>query len=392
VIAFLISAYLITDKELRIKRGLQRDLEDQIRFIRAVLDNSVDLILVLDIRSNLLVANKKSIDLLGITDAMIGQNIFSLFPMGKDSKTHHGILRALKGEYVHIVKHKARSIDLTLESFFIPLRQGNYITAVIIIHHDISELAKASEELEAKNEQLGKSNLELEQFAYVASHDLQEPLRKVIAYSGFAEKAKGDPEKLSGYLLKISNSAERMSHLIRDILHLSRAGAATSEIESVNLADIYRQVILDLELLIAEKRATIHADLLPSVAGRTQQLSQVFYNLINNALKFCDKEPVITIRCRTENEYYVISVGDNGIGFDPLYKDQIFEVFKRIPNKKEYSGNGIGLAVCKKIINNHRGTITVESKIGTGTTFEIRLPIPPLHTANTAAEKYSGQV
>ena len=380
VVLFLVVAYFKTHQQLSIKRGLQKELEDQVYFTRAVIDNSVDLIFVLDSDLNLVMANKRCNELLGMSEAMIGKNILTLFPMAVNSKSHDGILRALKGEYVHIENHKAQSIDRTLESFFIPLYKQEKVGSVILIHHDITELVKASQELELKNEQLLKSNADLEQFAYVASHDLQEPLRKVIMYSQLVQNEK-EQQKLSAYLSKISDSANRMSNLITKVLQFSRASFSSSEFEAVDLNTVYKQVIQDLELLIEEKRATVNSSDLPIVNGYSQHLSQVFLNLIHNSIKYCDKEPIIAIRCTNDSRYHVISISDNGVGFEASYKDQIFEIFKRLPNQKNYSGTGIGLAVCKKIITNHKGTITVESEPGKGATFELRLPVRELDTA-----------
>jgi PAS domain S-box-containing protein len=386
VILFLFYLYLRSERELKNRIHLQHELERQVTFIRAILDNSVDIILVLDPESNLVVANKKAADLLGITDEMVGKNIYSLFPLAQNSISQDAISQALKGEFVHLEKHKPKSIDRTVESFFIPLLTGDEVSAVIILLHDISALVRTSDELEITIEKLRKINLDLEQFAYVASHDLQEPLRKIMTYTDLAGRSITDSEKLSSYLSKISRSAARMSNLIVDVLKLSRVSSQSVENEPVDLSAVVKQVIQDLELLIDEKQAIINVAVLPTVQGHAMQLSQVFANLIQNALKFCDKQPVVTIACEVNNGFYVLSVGDNGIGFDQIHKDQIFEVFKRIPNKQDYSGTGIGLAVCKKIIDNHGGSITVESEVGKGTTFIIQLPAPPSQQADLEAE------
>jgi PAS domain S-box-containing protein len=253
------------------------------------------------------------------------------------------------------------------------------------------ELLVTNEELAEANERLIHSNEELAQYAYVASHDLQEPLRKIRVFSGMLNQSKdmqrGDLELLG----KISNSAERMSLLIRDLLEFSRLLNSESTMTLVDLGDVATAIRNDFELRIQEKNALVTIDRLPTVEAVSLQMNQLFYNLIGNALKFiaAERRPEIRISAvplsNAETAIYVskpmhgvryhkISFSDNGIGFEPQYNEQIFEVFKRLHGRDIYPGSGIGLALCRRIVNNHNGILYAESTPGAGSSFHIILP------------------
>jgi light-regulated signal transduction histidine kinase (bacteriophytochrome) len=240
-----------------------------------------------------------------------------------------------------------------------------------------------TKELNEINDELYRSNEDLRQFAYIASHDLQEPLRKIQTFSDLAKSSLSDMAKASLYLDKIDRSAARMSSLIKDVLTYSQANRRET-LEWVDINQILENVKADLELVIEEKKAAIHADYIPPVKGSRLQLHQVFSNLISNAMKFSDCAPVIYIRYSVANvpspdmtmsQFHMILVNDNGIGFEPEYAEKIFDLFSRLHNRKDYGGTGIGLALCKKIIENHGGMISAESEKDKGSTFKIYLPI-----------------
>jgi PAS domain S-box-containing protein len=242
-------------------------------------------------------------------------------------------------------------------------------------------------DLQIMNEQLRKSNHDLEQFAYIASHDLQEPLRKIQSYIEMIERTEDKPTVRS-YFDKIRKSAGRMAALIRDVLNYSRIDRNEELVGSVNLNYIVRDIRTDLENLIREKGAVINCSGLPVIQGIDSQLRQLFTNLIGNSLKFCQSHPVIGITCdipsQTEiagnpelhagNKYVRLTVTDNGIGFEQQHAEKIFNIFQRLHARTEYSGTGIGLALCKKIVDNHHGTIRAVSAPGQGSTFTILLP------------------
>lgn len=250
-------------------------------------------------------------------------------------------------------------------------------------------LQKANHELEEINLKLINTNQELEQYAYVASHDLQEPLRKISMFSNLLKER--DIENIHTLTIdKIVKASDRMSLLIKDLLEFSRLLNPDVRFITTKLQSIVKSITHDFELLIEERGAVIHIGQLPEIEAVSLQMNQLFYNLIGNALKFVEagKVPVINIvsekidrgqvamyiKSPLPVQYYKIEVRDNGIGIEEQYKKQIFEVFKRLHSRSEYSGSGIGLAICRRIVNYHNGAIYIESVQGQGTTFIILLP------------------
>lgn len=243
------------------------------------------------------------------------------------------------------------------------------------------KLKSINEELAETNRQLSRSNEELAQYAYVASHDLQEPLRKIMLFSDMLRKKTGKPEEQSIIIEKINRSADRMSNLIQSLLEFSRLLQSDTLIQPVNLQSILNKVMTDFELSIQEKNATINIGPMPVIDAIELQMNQLFYNLFSNALKFTteERQPEISISASifgNENGYHFhhIRFSDNGIGIEDRYKEQIFEVFRKLHTRDIYQGSGIGLSICRRIVANHEGTIHVESEPGKGTTFHIMLP------------------
>lgn len=240
-----------------------------------------------------------------------------------------------------------------------------------------SKLIQQAEELMRSNEELMRSNLELEQFAYVSSHDLQEPLRKVTLFTEMLEqnlKEKAGPETKK-YIENICAAVDRMRTLIQDLLAYSRLKREEVVREPVDLSGILNQLLHDMDTVLAEKKATVHVGVLPVVKSNPSQMYQLFQNLIGNAIKFHrDEPPVVAIDSEAKGGEWVISVKDNGIGIDPKYSEQIFKVFQRLHGRERYPGTGIGLAICKKIVEQHGGKIWVESELGRGATFYFTLP------------------
>jgi PAS domain S-box-containing protein len=277
---------------------------------------------------------------------------------------------------------------------------GKVIGAVNMLI-DITEQVKAKEtlertveertkELRTANEALAKSNLELEQFAYITSHDLQEPLRKIQTFSTFIERKPDDETHIKKYLSKINAAAARMSGLIRDLLNYSRITVNQSGEKVVDLEDLLTKIKTDFELIIEEKNAVFHIDPLPKVKCIEHQMQQLFSNLIHNSLKFTNgHNPEIRIKASklTEDEaysrynlnsgkrYYAVEVVDNGIGFEPHYAEKMFTLFHRLNPRDAYEGTGIGLAICKKIVDTHKGVITATGQLGVGACFTVVLPV-----------------
>ena len=245
---------------------------------------------------------------------------------------------------------------------------------------DNKELREAQRRLKDFNEELSAKNRELEQFAYIASHDLQEPLRKIRNFTSLAERNLTEEERDKLYFNKINASADRMSRLIKDVLNYSKLSIKTDAFTNFSLKEVMDDVISDFEFLIQEKGAAITVEGLPVVKGIPIQLSQLFYNLVGNSLKFSVNKPVVSVTCEAVasgegNKYYKISVADNGIGIEEQHIEKIFTIFKRLHAQNEYEGTGIGLALCKKIAENHGGYVDIHSIPEKGTVIDVYLPM-----------------
>ncbi|RYF94839.1 MAG: PAS domain-containing sensor histidine kinase [Chitinophagaceae bacterium] len=247
------------------------------------------------------------------------------------------------------------------------------------------------ETLTQNNRELDRSNQELSQYAYVASHDLQEPLRKIRIFSDILGSNSKIPAKDKFIVQKISTAAERMNLLITDLLNYSKLVKQDSEYEAVDLQQVLEDVLVDFEVTIQERQASIQCCDLPSIHAVRLQMNQLFFNLLSNSLKFvkAGTRPRISIeaipishedagkylrKTQAFSNYYDIVVTDNGIGFETQFSEQIFEVFKRLHGRDVYPGSGIGLSLCRRIAENHNGYLFAESKVGQGTKFHLIVP------------------
>ena len=249
--------------------------------------------------------------------------------------------------------------------------------AYTVILRDVSERKCAEAMLERQAEELRRSNSELEQFAYVASHDLQEPLRMVASYCQLLSKRYGDvlDADARDFIRYAVDGADRMQVLVNDLLAYSRVGSKEAEITPIACEHVVDQACRNLNKPIEESDTTIICDPLPVIDGDPGQLVQLFQNLIGNAIKYRSEEPPeIRISARVKNEAWEFAISDNGIGVEPEYFERIFIIFQRLHNRAAYSGTGIGLAVCKKIVERHGGRIWVESTPGQGSSFQFTFP------------------
>ena len=365
-------------------------LQEQKDFVETIINSSVDLVAVFDRELNYIMLNKRADDIYEKKrEEIIGKNILSVFPEIEGTSMHTALLRALQGEYIHDARYRSPVLNRSFENYYIPLKdKDESIYGVLAIGHDITNILEANEQLENLNAELIKSNRDLEQFAYVASHDLQEPLRKIQTFTQLMEVNLNDQEKQKNYHQKISQAASRMQNLIRDVLSFSRISKTEEAFAKTDLNKVMENIKSDFELIIREKGAVISYPVLPLIWGIPLQLFQLFSNLISNSLKYNDKKPVINISVEKPSveeiqshsklnpsvSYLKFVFEDNGIGFEQEFSERIFNVFQRLHGKHTYSGTGIGLAICKKIVENHEGVIYAHGEPGKGATFTVILP------------------
>lgn len=357
------------------------------------------------------IANERMVELWGKTFAdVMNKPIFEGLPESKDQ----GFEQLLENVFSTGEAFSAQGVPITLprnnklETVYVNFLYEAYrendssISGVIAVALDVTDqvvarkqiekvVAERTQELAEANSNLKKSNAELAQFAYIASHDLQEPVRKVNTYIQMLEDSLTQVDAQSkNYLDKIKKSSSRMLALIRDVLAYSQLSRDKEILKPVNLDETIREIKYDLELLMEQKNAIVNQQHLPVIEAIPLQMSQLFANLISNALKFSrtDARPTIGITCadlKPEDvkghfipaehvQYFHIQVKDNGIGFDQEHAEQIFSIFQRLHGKQQYEGTGIGLALCRKIMENHQGCIFADSVKGSGTTFHVIIP------------------
>ncbi|WP_343692598.1 ATP-binding protein [Chitinophaga sp.] len=304
------------------------------------------------------------------------------------------LLSARAGEEAKIAGYDIGADDYLVKPFSakeLLARVRAQIRITRLHNHAVEILQQSAQDLEQKVDErtaeLLRKNNELEQFAYIASHDLQEPLRKIRTFSELLQNSmQGNGTQVNHYFEKIQSSAARMTALIKDVLEYSRLSDPDARFVDTDLQAILKNTLTDFELLIEQKGALIQCDALPVVKGIPLQLQQLFTNLIGNSLKFSDKDPLIKISVAAvseedvpgelskEQEYIKLTFQDNGIGFEQQFSDRIFTIFQRLNDKKTYAGTGIGLALCKKIVENHHGLIQAEGELQKGATFTVYLP------------------
>lgn len=347
---------------------------------KAVFEGAPTGVLMTDSKGSIVLLNSEVERLFGYQrDELLGKSVELLVPAAargahpgqRDEYMRHPEMRPVgHGRELHGLRKDG--VEIPIEVGLSPLEENGepFVIASVV---DIS--SRKESELE-----LRRSNEELQRFAYVASHDLQEPLRTVASYvqlleRRYKDKLDDDAREFIGYAV---DGSRRMQHLVEDLLTLSRVGSRGIELAPVS-ADVALDAALgDMQLTIDETKATIQRSPLPTVRADSRQLAQLFSNIIGNAIKFSgDAPPRVEISAERRGRFWAIKVRDHGIGIEPQYFDRIFVIFQRLHGRGEYPGTGIGLAICKKIVERHGGSIWVESKPGEGSTFSFTLPAIP---------------
>jgi light-regulated signal transduction histidine kinase (bacteriophytochrome) len=357
------------------KRLLEQMRIERERFL-TVYDNIPEVLYVADTESyEILLANLEARKLFG--DKLVGKKCYEVL-QGLTEPCAFCTNAEMKRTQAPVVwEHHNKRIDRIFQVIdqLIPWPDGRMVRFEVAM--DITELRQTEKKLQRRSQELFQSNQDLEQFAYVASHDLQEPLRMVASYLQLIEQRYTDKLDDDGreFIAFAVDGAQRMKQLILDLLAYSRLGALQKQPQRVSLNNCFEQALAGLRVSVDEKQAVVTRDELPDVIGDSAQLTQLTHNLIANALKFCTQaKPCVHLSSRRQNENWIISVKDNGIGIDPQYADRIFVIFKRLHHVDEYPGTGIGLALCKKIVERHGGRIWVESALGQGSIFSFSLP------------------
>ncbi len=286
--------------------------------------------------------------------------------------------KAYSGEVATIeLTQRVHGEERIFDCIIAPITDGERVTGIIGFNIDITQRKTAEKALAGEKEELERSNAELEQFAYVASHDLQEPLRMVSSYMQLLEKRyKGKLDSNADEFIGFAvDGAVRMQKLINDLLSFSRVGTRGKSLEPVSSQEAFDQAVNNLQLSIEEHHAVVTADPLPQLKGDSTQLTQLFQNLVANAIKFHGSQPPVIHISLTENLLqWEFAVTDNGIGIDPKHFERVFVLFQRLHERSAYPGTGIGLAIFKKIVQRHGGNIWLESEPGKGTTFFFTFP------------------
>lgn len=380
------------ERALNIAKGMVAKLHESEQQYKTVVNALEEGVILQNANGETITFNKSSEKILGLTkDQLLGKDKIPEeewyitsedgLKLSREQYPSEYVRKSLKSQKNIVFGiHSGKDNPTWIKVTSIPIldKEGTLLKVVTSIR-DITEQKVAEDELRYYNTQLQRSNEELQNFAYVASHDLQEPLRKITSFSNLLLTKYNDslPDQGKQFIDIIQKSSKRMSKLITDLLNYSRVTTKALPFTEVNLKEVIANVVDDLQILIEESKAEIKVQKVCTLEADELQMHMLFQNLIINALRYRKKDtpPLIEISSKSVENQCIIHVKDNGIGFDEKYLDKIFIIFQRLHAKNEYEGTGIGLAICKKIVERHNGIITAKSEIEQGSTFIVQLPL-----------------
>jgi PAS domain S-box-containing protein len=371
-------------RDITMRKDAEKHLGQMEGRYRGLLEAAPDAMVVVNEAGEIVLVNVQAERQFGYRrDELVGQKVMNIIPEGFAERLIADSTRSVAdalaqqiGMGIELSGRRKDGTEFPIEIMLSPLEgtEGILVTAAI---RNISDRKKSEQELAAANRVLEESNLELKQFAYIASHDLQTPLRSITGFVQLLQQeyeGKLD-EQAQDWILRTVRAVARMQTLIRDLLSYSRVDARSRPFTQIPFLDIVNDALILLESSIHDSGGQIACSKLPIVMGDRSQLVQLMQNLIGNGLAYRgDKPPHIHISAKRSEKDWIFSVRDNGIGIDPKHYEQIFEIFKRLHNQKDQPGTGIGLAVCRRVVNRHGGKIWVESEPGHGSTFHFTIP------------------
>lgn len=378
--------FVAVHEDITERKLAENALKDSEERFRRVFESAHDGIIIVDEKGYIQQANDRSLKMFGYThEEIIGSNLEILIP--ENLREKHRVNRQSyianpdprpMGVGLELYGRRKDGAQVPVDISLSPIQssEGLRVTAII---RDITERREYAQALRERAKELARSNAELEQFAYVASHDLREPLRAISNYTQLLERRyKGSlDEAADKYIRHLVEGVSRMQNLISDLLAYSKVRTITSEANDLDMDFIVKEALQSLKIAVAESKAEVYVESLPIIKADPVLMLQLMQNLISNALKFRRPEvtPEIRISARKEDNAWIFAVRDNGIGIEQRHWDRVFVIFQRLHTRDQYSGTGIGLAICKKIVEQEGGMIWLESVPGQGTTFFFELPV-----------------
>jgi len=358
-----------------------KQLREASLYVRSLIEVSLDPLVTISPEGKITDLNKATELVTGFSrEQLLGRDFSDYFtePEKARESYHEVFTKGFVKDYPLAVRHTSGEVTYVQYNATVYKNEAGEVQGVFAAARDITKLKRTEEKLKQTLNGLERSNKELEQFAFIVSHDLQEPLRMVASFTQLLEESyKGKLDKdADEFIYYIVDGTTRMQRMIEDVLMYSRVGTRGKPFEPTDCEKVLDQGVTNLKVAIEENDATVTHDSLPTIMADASQMVELIQNLIGNAIKFRKKEdpPHVHVSAEKKDNEWVFSVRDNGIGIAPEFFGRLFNIFQRLHGREEYPGTGIGLAICKKIVERHGGRIWVESEPGKGSTFYFTIP------------------